>query len=198
VPIIDFRDSWRDGCRVSWADGDRTVQGVLVGTDDEADLPYVLTIGGAEHFVDDETDLLDLVPPGTVVTFSRAGISVAMWLAGGRAHARASTASGVDGPTATGSFPGHAVEEALRLLGERAQPPLCFFCAHSDYEVGGSWGGQHLACLVDDPGYDAMARSDDAYTRKWAVARAHRSRWVDELDGCASWRRRPPGYGYRG
>jgi hypothetical protein len=195
---MDFHARWRDGTRAV---------NVLFHHDPDGEATYTGLIEGVPYSVDDETDLLDLAPPGAEVTFERGGVSVSMRR--GHTGVEAHAAAVVDGRPRTGSSvthptPGAAIEAALHALGEidaeRTAPQVCFLCAHSDYEPSTGFGGGHLACFVADAEkYGALATSDSSRERKWGMWRDHlRYRWVDEMDTCPLWQRRPHGHGYRG
>jgi hypothetical protein len=196
--LMDYRARWRVGDRTVVAD---------VRWDTGGDAMFLALVDGEPHAVDDEGDLLDLAPPGTAIIFERGGVTVSIRRGGGAIEARASAlVEGREraGPSVTASSAGAAIERALYALGEldadRAGPRVCFLCAHSDYEPSTGFGGGHLACFVEDAErYHAFATSEHSSERKWGVWRESlRYRWVDELDTCARWRRRPPRHGYRG
>lgn len=87
----------------------------------------------------------------------------------------------------------------LRLaLGEEGTLRSCFFCKWSDYEPSTSTG--HLGCFrAVKSEYEAIATSEDAWTRKYKKESLWPDRvWVDELNACDDFERRPRGFGYRG
>ena len=90
-----------------------------------------------------------------------------------------------------------ALGELRDHLGE-ATLRACFFCKWSDYEPSASTG--HLGCFrAVKPAYEAIATSDDPWTRKYKKESLHAERlWVDELNVCDEVERRPRGFGYRG
>lgn len=171
------------------------------GSRDDGPSRFVTKIDGVEHWIDDETDLLGLAPEGAVVSFERGGVTVAMQRVDGKLTAWASAWMG--GVKTIGAKASN-IEGALLALVEKDRgadcPRLCFYCTHSDYEPSTGFGGGHLACFVESAlAYDQVARSPNPRERKWGMWRDDLSfRWVDELDTCSSWQRRPPKHGYRG
>jgi len=91
-----------------------------------------------------------------------------------------------------------ALADLRVALGEDETVRSCFFCKWSDYEPSTSTG--HLGCFrAVKAEYEAIATSEDARTRKYAKERFHAERiWVDELNVCDEFERRPSGFGYRG
>jgi hypothetical protein len=194
--LMDFRAWWREGSR--------TVD-VVFRDDPDGDSRYTGVIDGVRHAIDEEVDLLDLAPVGAEVQFERGGVTVSMRRIDTVVEARAFAV--VDrrprvGARVTSRFPYAAIEGALYALGEvdteRTAPRICFLCEHSDYEPSTGFGGGHLACFVAEAErYRTIATSDSAHERKYGRGRLP-FRWVDELDTCPRWERRPPKHGYRG
>lgn len=183
----------------TWSDGERggTIA-VRWGSDrEDSDGLFAATVDGVERWIDEEEDLLGLVPDGARVTVTRGGVTLTFWRDAGALRVRAS-ADRRDGPVTDG------FERALVALGEldeaRTAPRRCFWCTHSDYEPSTGFGGGHLACFVScAERYHAAATSPDHWTRKWAMwGWDFGYRWVDELDTCPAWARRPRKHGYRG
>jgi hypothetical protein len=194
--LLDYRAVWTVAGRavevaVRWGSGEP-----------DADALFAAEIDGFPHPIDDEEGLLSLAPEGAVVTFERGGVAVEMWREAGHIRARASAS--IDGASRTGPV-ADGIEAALYGLGEvdprRAAPERCFYCAHSDYEPSTGFGGGHLACFVASADeYRAIATSESAWDRKYGAwgGQSLAFRWVDELDTCPLWQRRPRGHGYRG
>jgi hypothetical protein len=74
----------------------------------------------------------------------------------------------------------------------------CYFCKWSDYEPSTTTG--HLGCFrAVKPEYEAIATSPDALVRKYRKESLYADRvWVDELNVCDQFTKRPVGFGYRG
>ncbi|MFI5296697.1 MAG: hypothetical protein ACHREM_01250 [Polyangiales bacterium] len=91
-----------------------------------------------------------------------------------------------------------ALSDLRAALGGGATIRSCFFCKWSDYEPSTSTA--HLGCFRDAKAeYEAIATADDNWTRKYKKEGLHARRvWVDELNSCREFERRPKGFGYRG